>query len=330
MQAVELPALIGRVDPVTPTFEDILKARDRLAGVANRTPVLMSRTFDELAGAELFFKCENLQRIGAFKFRGAYNAVSALPDTEAARGVVAHSSGNHAAAVALAARIRGVPATIVVPRDASRAKIASVQRYGGRVVTCEPTIAAREAGAARIVEETGGAFVHPFNNPLVIAGQGTAALELLEEVPDLDAVIAPISGGGLLSGTALATHGVNPRIRVLGAEPAGADDAIRSLAAGCIVKLEKPDTICDGLRANLGTITFPILQKHVYEVIPVTDAETARVMRLMWEILKILVEPSSAIALAAVLGRVVRHEDRRIGIIVSGGNVDLDSLPWSA
>jgi threonine dehydratase len=316
------------MDPLPPAFEDVLAARDRLAGVANRTPVLTSRTLDSMAGAHVFFKCENFQRVGAFKFRGAFNAVASLDDAAAARGVVAHSSGNHAAAVALAARIRGIAATIVVPRDAARAKVANVERYGGRVVFSEPTVASREAIAARIVEETGGEFIHPSNDARVIAGQGTAALELVHEIRELDAIVTPVSGGGLLGGTALAAHGINPRIRVFGAEPSGADDAMRSLAAGQILKPENPRTICDGLRSHLGASTFPIIREHVEKIITVPDEETARAMRLVWEVLKVLVEPSSAIALAAVLSSPEEFRGRRVGVIFSGGNVDLDQLPW--
>jgi threonine dehydratase len=279
------------MDPLLPTFEHVLTARDRLAGVANRTPVLTSRTLDAMTDAHLFFKCENFQRVGAFKFRGAFNAVASLDDSAAARGVVAHSSGNHAAAVALAAQIRGIQATIVVPRDAARAKVANVERYGGRVVLSEPTVASREEIAARIVEETGAMFIHPSNDSRVIAGQGTAALELVEEIRDVDAIITPVSGGGLLGGTALAAHGIDPRIRVFGAEPSGSDDAMRSLAVGRIVKPENPQTICDGLRSHLGSTTFPILREHVTKIITVPDEETARAMRLVWEILKVLVEP---------------------------------------
>jgi threonine dehydratase len=316
------------VDPLPPTFEDVLKARDRLAGVANRTPVLTSRTIDAMTGAHVFFKCENFQRVGAFKFRGAFNAVSSLDDASAARGVVTHSSGNHAAALALAARIRGIPATIVIPRDAARPKIASVERYGGRIEFCEPTVASREEIALRIEQETGAILIHPYNNSFVIAGQGTAALELVEEIRDLDAVIAPVSGGGLLSGTAIASHAHNPRIRVLGAEPSGADDAMQSLAEGRIVKPVNPRTICDGLRSHLGTLTFPIVREHVRQIITVPDEETAKTMRLVWEVLKIIVEPSSAIALAAVLGRPAEFRGARVGVSFSGGNVDFDALPW--
>jgi len=316
------------MDFLPPTFQDVQAARDRLAGVANRTPVLRSPTLDRRTGAQIFFKCENFQRVGAFKFRGAYNAVSNLTDADAARGVVTHSSGNHAAALALAARLRGIPATIVMPRDASRAKITSVERYGGSVEFCEPTISARETMAERIRSETGAVLVHPFNNPWVIAGQGTAALELLDEVPDLDVILAPVSGGGLLSGTALAAHGVNPKIRIIGVEPSGADDAIRSLAVGKIVTIPNPQTICDGLRAPLGSLTFPIISAHVSEILPVSDGETIDAMRLIWEVLKILVEPSAAIVLAAVLAQAAEFAGMRVGVIFSGGNVDLDRLPW--
>lgn len=321
--------LISGVDFLPPTYADVRAACERLAGVANRTPVLRSRTLDERTGARLFFKCENFQRVGAFKFRGAYNAVSRLPDSVAERGVVTHSSGNHAAALALAARLRGIPATIVVPRNASRAKIASVERYGGRIEYCAPTIEAREALAGQLANESGATLVHPYNNPWVIAGQGTAALEFLEEVPDLDIILAPVSGGGLLSGTALAAHGVNPGIRIVGVEPSGADDAIRSLAAGRIVTIPDPRTICDGLRAPLGSLTFPIIREHVSKIVSATDDETLDAMRLAWEVLKILVEPSAAVVLAAILAKRTEFAGMQVGVILSGGNVDLDSLPWT-
>lgn len=313
-----------------PGFEDVLAARGRLAGAANRTHVLTSRALDAMTGMRLFFKCENFQRVGAFKFRGAFNAVSSLTDSAAASGVVTHSSGNHAAALALAARLRGIPATIVMPRDASRVKIASVERYGGMIEFCDPTIASRESTAARIVAETGANLIHPYNNPFVIAGQGTAALELIEEVPDLEVIVAPVSGGGLVSGTALAAHGTNPKIRVIGAEPEGAADAIRSMAEGRIVKLAEPFTICDGLRAPLGTITFPIICEHVEEIVSVRDEETIRAMRLAWEVLKVIAEPSAAIVLAAVLKGMIDCPGGQVGLILSGGNVDLDRLPWSS
>jgi len=311
-------------------LEDVRAAAARIAGRARRTPVATCETIDRLAGRALFFKCEQLQKVGAFKFRGACNAVSRLPDDVAARGVVTHSSGNHAQALALAARARGIPAHIVMPANAPAVKKAAVLGYGARVVECEPTLEARERTAAAIVAETGAAFVHPFDHPDVIAGQGTAALELLEEVPDLDAIVAPVGGGGLVSGICVAAHGVAPRVRVFAAEPAGADDAARSLAAGRIVPQTAPQTIADGLLTSLGELTFPILRAHVERVVVVGDDEIVRAMRLLWERAKMVVEPSGAVPLAAVLSDAFRSLAgmTRVGVVLSGGNVDLARLPW--
>lgn len=309
------------------TEQDIREAAARLEGVAHRTPVASSRLLDEIAGFELVFKCENLQRVGAFKFRGAWNAVSQLGDAEAARGVVTHSSGNHAQALALAARERGVPAHIVMPRTAPAVKRAAVEGYGARVIACEPTLAAREETARAVLAETGGVFIHPYDDARIVAGQATACRELLEEAPDLDLVIAPVGGGGLLSGTCLAAHLHDPGLRVIGAEPLGADDAARSLAAGRLIPQTAPDTVADGLLTSLSELTFGILREHVDRIVTVPDDATLRALRLFWERTKLIIEPSSAVAVAAALSAEVRAlAPRRAGVILSGGNVDLGSL----
>jgi threonine dehydratase len=313
-----------------PDFAAVRDAAARLAPLVHRTPVATCATLDRLASRALFFKCEHLQKCGAFKFRGASNAVLALPPDLAPRGVVTHSSGNHAGALALAARMRGIPAHIVMPRNASAVKRRATIEYGGRVVDCEPTQASREATAARIVAETGATLVAPFDHPDVIAGQGTAALELLDQVPNLDVIVVPVGGGGLTSGTCLAAGGAAPHVRVFAGEPKGADDAARSKAAGERLPQTDPRTVADGLRTSLGDLTWPIVRDRVERVITVTDEEIVAAMRLLWERAKLLVEPSSAVAFAAVLTdefRALPGVDR-VGIILSGGNVDLDHLPW--
>jgi threonine dehydratase len=313
-----------------PTLDDVRQAAARIAGQVHRTPVLTCRSLDEMAGAQLFFKCENLQRVGAFKLRGATNAVRSLGDAEAARGVATHSSGNHAAALALAARTRGVPAWVVMPRTAPAVKRAAVAGYGARIVTCAPTLAAREAALDEVVRESGAAVVHPYNDARVIAGQGTAALELLDEVPRLDVVMTPVGGGGLLSGTAIAARGLAPGIRVIGAEPVGADDACRSLAAGEILPSVNPRTVCDGLLTSLGSLTFAAIRAHVERIVTVDDEAIVRALRHVLERMKIVIEPSSAVPVAVALAHVVDLRGLRVGIILSGGNVDFDRLPWSA
>ncbi|WP_437728900.1 pyridoxal-phosphate dependent enzyme [Sorangium sp. So ce861] len=309
-----------------PTIEDIRRAAARLAPHAHVTPVMTSRTLDGMAGARVFFKCENLQRVGAFKFRGACNAVLALSDEHARRGVATHSSGNHAAALALAARIRGVPAHIVMPESAPAVKRAAVEGYGARIVTCAPTLRSREETLARVLSETGAILVHPYNDAHVIAGQGTAALELASQVEDLDAVVAPVGGGGLLSGTAVAT-GALSRARTVGAEPQAADDAARSLREGKILPSNDPTTIADGLRTSLGELTFAVLLERGVEIVTVGEEDIVKAMRVVWERMKILIEPSSAVPVAAVLLRKV--QGARIGVILSGGNVDLSKLPFA-
>jgi len=312
-----------------PTFDAVREAQARLAGRVHRTAVVRSRSFNGLVGADVVFKCESLQRGGSFKIRGALNAVLSLDPATAAGGIVAHSSGNHGAAVALAARERGVPAHIVVPHNSARTKIAAAERYGAKVSFCEPTMAAREAMVQEVLARHGGAFVHPFDNPRVIAGQGTATLELLEEHRGLEVVMAPVSGGGLLSGTALAAHGVDPAIRVVGAEPRAADDAARSLASGRIEGNVTTDTIADGLRATIAARTFRLLREHVDAIATVTEDEIITAMRTFADIFKLIIEPSSAVPVAALLtGRVPAAKGRRVGVIISGGNVDLDVLPW--
>lgn len=323
-------APMSTVDPFAapPDFDDVRAAHVRIRGVIVRTPVLRNDTLNELIGAELFFKCENLQRAGAFKFRGASNAVAMLSDEQAARGVVTQSSGNHGAAVALACRLRGIPATVVVPAGAPRIKREAIASHGARIVDCETIQASRDAATARVLEETGGSLIHPYNDARVMAGQGTATLELLEDVPDLDIVIAPVSGGGLLSGTALAAHGINLAIEVWGAEPAGARDAHDSLESGNRITGRKPDTICDGLRAELGPLTFAVLREHCRRIVLVDDVDTIAAMRLIWDRLKVVVEPSAAVTLAALVRTADLCRGRRIGVILSGGNLDLDRLPW--
>ncbi len=303
------------------------EAAERMAPHVHRTPVMSCAQLDELVGARLFFKCENFQKTGAFKFRGASNAVFSLSDTEAARGVATHSSGNHAQALALAARLRGISVQVVMPRNAKAPKRAAVAGYGARIIDCEPLLAAREETLEAVVRETGAHFVHPYDDERIIAGQGSAALELIEEVDELDLVMAPVGGGGLLAGTALATHGLLPRARVVGAEPQGADDARCSLAAGRIMPSVAPHTIADGLLTSLGERNFPIIQRHVDEILTAGEELIVRAMRLCWERAKLLIEPSSALPLAVLLAHPGRYAGRRIGVILSGGNVDLDHLP---
>jgi threonine dehydratase len=313
-----------------PDFAAVRDAAVRIAPLVHRTQVATCATLDRMASRSLFFKCEHLQKCGAFKFRGASNAVSMLAPDALPRGVVTHSSGNHAGALALAARMRGIPAHIVMPRNASAVKRRATIDYGGYIVECEPTQASREATAAAIVAETGATLVAPFDHPDVIAGQGTAALELLDQVADLDAIVTPIGGGGLTAGTCLAVGGAAPRVRVFAAEPKGADDAARSKAANQRLAQTDPRTVADGLRTSLGDLTWPTVRDRVERVITVTEDEIIAAMRLLWERAKLLVEPSSAVALAAVLTDEFRAIAgvQRVGIVLSGGNVDLDHLPW--
>ena len=308
--------------PALPHFADVQAAAARIAPHAHVTPLLRSRTLDGLTGAQLFFKCENLQRAGAFKFRGACNAVWSLSDSEAARGVVTHSSGNHGAALALAAHGRGIPAHVVVPDGAVAGKLAAIVAAGATLHRCAPTIAAREAKAEEVRAATGATLVHPYTDPYVIAGQGTAALELIAEAGPLDALVTPIGGGGLVCGSALAAHGRDPGISVFGAEPEGAADTYLSLQQGRRVTDVVPDTVCDGLRGLVGEINLRLMREHRVEPLLVSDDEVLAAMRLLLERLKVLVEPSGAIALAAVLRHRDRFAGRRVGLILSGGNVD--------
>ena len=306
----------------------IEEAARRIHGAVHQTPVARSATLDAEAGAEVFLKCENLQRIGAFKIRGATNAVQSLSDAEARRGVVCHSSGNHAQAVAVAARRRGIPATVVMPSDAPAVKRAAVAGYGARIVLCEPVHDAREAGVADLVATTGAAEVHPYDDDRVIAGQGTAALELLAEVADLHSIVVPVGGGGLLSGTILAGAAHSPTTAIYGAEPANAADAHRSFHAGSLDTTGNDVTIADGLRAHLSQRTFAIIRAGAADVVTVDEGAIISAMRFVWERTKLLIEPSAAVAVAAVRGGLV--PGHRIGLVLSGGNVDLDHLPWVA
>ncbi|MDP6658140.1 MAG: pyridoxal-phosphate dependent enzyme [Candidatus Poseidoniia archaeon] len=303
------------------TLADVRAAAARLDGVALWTPVRTSRALDKLAGRELVFKCENLQKVGAFKFRGAWNAVASLPEGEAARGVCTHSSGNHAQALALAAQMRGIAAHIVMPENVAPIKLHAVESYGAEITLCEPTLAARESALAEVRRTTGAVLVHPYDNARVIAGQGTAALELLAQA-ELDAIITPVGGGGLLSGTCIAVRGTAPGVALYGAEPAGADDAARSLAVGKFIPQTGPDTICDGLLSSLGELTWPILRDHLAAIITVNDDAVRRAMRLLRVELGLLVEPSGAIGLAAALSPTFESDAQRVGVILSGGNID--------
>lgn len=315
---------------MTVPLDAVRAARERLAGHAHVTPVVTCATLDRLAGRSLFFKCEHLQKGGAFKFRGAWNAVRQLPGDVARRGVVTHSSGNHAGALALAAKMLGITAWVVMPRTASPIKRAAVEEYGGLVVPCEPNQQAREETAAKIQAETGATLIPPYDHPDIIAGQGTIALELLEQVPDLDAIVAPVGGGGLVAGLCVAAHGVAPRVRVLAAEPKAADDAWRSLTSGTWTPQAPPKTIADGLMTSLGQLNWAILRERLDRVITVREDEIVAAMRLAWERAKLLIEPSSAVPLAALLGDEGRalSGPRRVGVVLSGGNVNLDALPW--
>jgi threonine dehydratase len=307
----------------------IEEARERIRDHVHQTPVITCQALDALSGRQLFFKCENLQKVGAFKFRGATNAILSLTEEQAANGVVTHSSGNHAQAVALAARSRGIAAHIVMPSNAPAIKRAAVEGYGARVIACEPTLAARESTAAKVISETGASFIHPYNDQRVIAGQGTTALELLEEVPGLDAIITPVGGGGLISGVSIACRELAPGIKILGAEPTGADDAARSMEAGELIPQQAPSTIADGLLTSLGDLTWPIIRDHVERIVRVDDTAIIAAMQLFWQRAKLVIEPSAATALAAVLGDSLDDLPlQRVGVILSGGNVDLEKLPW--
>ena len=312
------------------TWSLIEQARERIAGKVHVTPVLASATLDELAGAQLHFKCENLQKCGAFKARGATNAVFALAESEARRGVATHSSGNHGAALAYAASLRGVGTHVVMPENAAAAKRAAVSRYGAEITWCAPTLAARESAVRDVVAATGATLVHPYDDLLVMAGQATAAAELIEQVPDLDLLLCPVGGGGLLSGTAVAAKTLRPQIRVVGVEPAGADDAARSFRAGHIIPSTDPRTIADGLRSSLGERPFAEIRRRVDDIVTVPEQAIIAAMRRLWEVLKIVVEPSGAVPYAALLEPATPWRGSKIGIVLSGGNVDLEHLPWTS
>jgi threonine dehydratase len=306
----------------------IRRAHERIRPHIHRTPVLTSARLDDASGGALFFKCENFQKVGGFKARGATNAVFALDEETARRGVATHSSGNHAAALARAAKLRGIPAHIVMPSNTLKVKVRAVEGYGGRIVFCEPNQRAREEACAKVIAETGATLIHPFENDDVMAGQGTVAVELLEEVPDLDLILCPVGGGGVLSGTAVAAKSLRPEIKVIATEPAGAADAAESFQQGRLISQERKDTIADGLRTNLGTMNFGLIQRYVDDIVTVTDESIVAAMRTIWETLKIVVEPSAAVAYGAILEGKIDCRAKRIGVILTGGNVDLDALPW--
>jgi threonine dehydratase len=307
-------------------YGDVLAAAKRIAPWVHRTPVLTSRTIDARCGGTVFLKCENLQKVGAFKFRGAVNALLQLAEAERRAGVVTHSSGNHAQALALAGKLLGVPVTVVMPRTAPAVKREATEGYGARVVPCEPTLADREATVAAEIEQRGLTLVHPFNDWYVIAGQGTAALELLDQAGPLDMIVGPVGGGGLLSGTALAVRGESPSTQVIGAEPARADDARRSLETGSIQPSNDPQTIADGLRTSLGPRTFAVISRHVDRIVTATEPEIIEAMRFIWERVKIVLEPSSAVAVAPLWNGQLDVKGLRVGVILSGGNVDLEPM----
>lgn len=312
-----------------PTLDDMLTARTRIAPHIHRTPVLTSRMLDEMTGARLFFKCENLQKAGAFKARGASNAVFGLSDEQAARGVATHSSGNHGTCLSYAAGRRGIPCTVVMPHTAPQAKKDAVRGYGGRVIECEPSTTSREAVFAQVVAETGAEFVHPYNDPRVIAGQGTCSAEMIEQVEGLDAVIAPIGGGGMVSGTCLTLSALASRVKIYAAEPEQADDAYRSFRAGHIIADDAPVTVADGLKVPLKDLTWHFVQSHVTDILTTSEDEIIEAMKLIWKRLKIVAEPSSAVPLAAILKNPKIFAGARVGVIITGGNVDLDKLPWT-
>src|SRR5947207_3585305 len=310
-------------------FDSIRAAQDRIRVHVHRTPVLTSRRLDDATGASLFFKCENFQKIGAFKARGATNAVFSLDDATSRRGVATHSSGNHGAAVARAAKLRGIPAHILMPTNSAKVKVRAVESYGTHIVYCEPTEEAREATCVEVISKTGAMLLHSFENEDVIAGQGTAAMELLEDIPNLDLVMCPVGGGGLLSGTAVAAKSMRPKIKVIAAEPANADDAAQSFRAGRRIVTEKKFTIADGLRTNVGEPNFAIIQHHVDDIVTVSEEAIVSAMRTIWETMKIVIEPSAAVPYAASVENKIALEGKRVGIILTGGNVDLDALPWN-
>ncbi len=311
-----------------PTYEDVERAHERIRPHVHETPVLTSRTFNEMTGAELFFKCENFQKAGVFKARGASNAVFSLTEEQAARGVATHSSGNHGLSLSYAAGRRGIPCQVVMPRTAPEAKKEAVRGYGGTITECEPSTSSREEVFAKVVAETGAEFVHPYNDPRVIAGQGTCSKELMAQVEGLDAVIAPIGGGGMVSGTCLTLSNIAPDVEIFAAEPKQADDAYRSFKAGHIIADDAPVTVADGLKVPLKDLTWHFVKNHVADILLAEEQEIIDAMYLIWQRMKIVVEPSSAVTLATILKNRDRFAGRRVGVILTGGNVDLKKLPW--
>jgi threonine dehydratase len=311
-----------------PEYSDIERACQTIQEYAHRTPVLTSSSINKVVGADLFFKCENFQKVGAFKFRGACNAVFSLSQEEMEMGVATHSSGNHAAALALAAKMRGIPAYIVMPETSPEIKKRAVAGYGAKITFCKPTLQARESTLAKVVKETGATEIHPYNNFFVIAGQGTAAKELIEDAGEFDIILAPVGGGGLLSGTAVSTKHLLPKCKVIAAEPAGADDAFRSFQAKKLIPSVNPITIADGLLTSLGERNFAIISEKVDDIVTVSEEKIVEAMRLIWERMKIIIEPSSAVPLAAILENKIDVQNKKVGIILSGGNLDLGKLPF--
>jgi len=311
-----------------PTYDDVLEAHDRIKPHIHRTPVLTSTFMNELTGADLFFKCENFQKAGAFKVRGASNAVFGLSDDKVAKGVATHSSGNHALSLSYAAGRRGIPVTVVMPRTAPEAKKAAVRGYGGTVVECEPSTSSREAVFADVVAKSGADFVHPYNDPRVIAGQATCSREMLDELGELDAVIAPIGGGGMISGTCLTVSNSAPQTKIYAAEPKNADDAYRSFKAGHIIADDAPETVADGLKVPLKELTWHFVSNHVEDILVATEQEIIEAMYLTWQRMKIVMEPSSAVPLATIIKNREIFTGKRVGVIITGGNVDLNKLPW--
>jgi threonine dehydratase len=311
-----------------PDYSDIKNAHEIIRKYAHRTPALTSSSINKIVGADLHFKCENFQKVGAFKFRGACNAVFSLSQMEMEMGVATHSSGNHAAALALAAKIRGIPAYIVMPETSPEIKKKAVAGYGAKITFCKPTLQARESTLAKVVEETGATEIHPYNNFYVIAGQGTAAKELIEDAGEFDIILAPVGGGGLLSGTALSTKHLLPQCKVIAAEPAGADDAFRSFRAGKLIPSVNPKTIADGLLTSLGERNFSIILDKVDDIVTVSEEKIVEAMRLIWERMKIIIEPSSTVPLAVILENKIDVKNKKVGIILSGGNLDLGRLPF--
>ena len=311
-----------------PTYDDVLAAHARIAPYIHRTPILTSSYLDALTGASLFFKCENFQKAGAFKVRGASNAVFGLSDADAARGVATHSSGNHALSLSYAAGRRGIPCAVVMPRTAPQAKKDAVRGYGGTITECEPSTTSREDVFARVQAQTGADFVHPYNDPRVIAGQATCSRELMDQVQGLEQVIAPIGGGGMISGTCLTLSAIAPKVQIFAAEPEQADDAFRSLRAGHIIADDAPDTVADGLKVPLKDLTWHFVKSHVTDILTASEQEIIDAMRLTWARMKIVIEPSCAVPLATILKNADVFRGRRVGVIITGGNVDLDKLPW--